>query len=52
MLSQYHQLLEDREKLQKNISTLMTENDDLQSKLEKNLLQDINSDLIVPPLKC
>ena len=51
MLSQYHQLLEDREKLQTNISTLMTENDDLQSKLERNLRQDINSDLIVPPLK-
>lgn len=51
MLTQYHGLLEDREKLNKKISKLAHENDDLKSNLDSLLQQDINNELIVPPLK-
>ena len=50
MLLQYHELLHDREKLLSNVSLLKKENDHLQLKLEKQLKEEINNDLIVPPL--
>ncbi len=51
MLKQYHELLEDRERLQKNLSNLTLENSELETKLESLLQNDITGDLIVPPLK-
>ena len=51
MLSKYHGLLQDRENLQSRISNLKKENDDLELKLENLLQEEINNDLIVPPLK-
>ena len=46
MLFQHHGILEDRERLLGNVSTLKKQNIGLKSKLDKLLKEDINDDTI------